>query len=294
MSANTDVNVSVCGASPVPPPQINEPTDGSTYDTSVLMRGTAAPNEQVYAYRNGVQVGFVFAGPDGQFGISVSLDMGNNVLSASTNNVCGAPAFSDTVTVERKAPPPPVIPSSPGDTDPDNGPTADEIPGSDSAAQPPTTPSGSAGSDPSAGSGTEQPTTPVITDPARDVEVSESFLIVSGTAAPGTKVTIWRNDDRLAEVTSDARGRFRAGITLQQGSNRLMVTTGSGDSLRQSKVVVVTYHPKDQPSERWSVGRRLAFGLTASLGIGLLLYLAIEHSSFGGGIRHLLRPRGRK
>lgn len=208
------------------------------------MSGDATPDITVYAYRNDVQVGYVTAAGDGTYTMSVSLNVGTNELKASTNNSCTAPTFSETITVERQAPEPPPEPS-PGE-DP-GGEQAPEEPIIGPDGSPILEYPGGTGKKRVPGTGAGDPSIsrirPVILEPEQGLTVTEPTVVVRGKASANTRVRILRNNLVLAEILSDDEGNFTAGITLGQGENRLVATTGQGKQTLYSDTVVVTYRP---------------------------------------------------
>jgi len=276
IAIDSNVNVKVCYPAPNPPPTISSPADGTTTeDSSVLMTGQALPGVTVYAHRNSVQVGFVTSGGDGSFVISISLDMGTNVLKASTNDDCDDPAFSSPVSVEREAATPP-----PG---PDDGIDSDEEPVTvpdDTATQPPieTPPAGQPDEKkPGTGKRPDAGSRPVILEPRHGARVPDPDIRVVGLASAHTTVRLLQNGRIVAEVLTDAEGRFTVGITLQPGENRLVATTGQGANTRSSETVVVTYQPAGvrKPAPSWIVP--VAF---AGIGITVTLYILFAKLGF--------------
>lgn len=240
LAADTNVNVRVCPSTSYPPPTISSPADGTkTQQSSILMSGEATPNVIVYAYRNDVQTGFVTSGIDGTFAISISLDMGTNVLKASTNNECSAPSFSGSVTVEREAV---VVPPGPTDGDEDGGEPVGLPGGPQPIGIPPTVGQPSQG-EPTADQPSEAPH-PVIREPRQGTRATQPFILVVGEASPFTLVRILRNGQVVAEVFTDSKGRFTVGVPLELGENRLVAVTGQGSEERFSEEVRVTYQPE--------------------------------------------------
>jgi hypothetical protein len=286
LAANTNVNVQVCPSAPYPAPTITEPANGTkTKSSSILMKGQATPGATVYAYRNNVQVGFVAAGGDGTFTISVSLSLGSNVLKASTNNECTGPTFSGSVTVERKAA------ASPPAAQPGGNEAAPaEVPGESDGQQPTGTPTA-----------TDQPNQkepdsrqpsaagrPVILEPRNGTHVTDSSILVVGEASANARVRILRNKQVVAEVLSDARGHFTAGITLEPGNNRLTAVIGQGANALSSEEVVVIYEPVQAGA---SMRRTLTFiGIIGAGTIGgLAVYGLVWHPTFMRHIWHIFK-----
>lgn len=275
-AADSNVNVQVCPSSPYPAPMVTSPEDSSTTtESSLLLSGTAVPGVVLYVYRNDTQVGFVSAGGDGSFAIGVSLVMGTNALKASSNNDCSAPAFSNIVTVTRQAVQQPPDPDPSPDPSPDD--QTEEIPivppePGDEADTPgtadrPKTPAKETPDASQAGKGSA----PVILHPKDGARVLEPFVMLIGEAAPNTLVRIFRNGQQVAQVTSDDKGQFVVRINLDEGGNKLFVTTGKGNDVRKSKEVLVVYAP---PMPGISLVKVVALA-AAAITLGVFLYILL-------------------
>ncbi|TDL30839.1 DUF3823 domain-containing protein [Jeotgalibacillus sp. S-D1] len=88
-------------------PSITSPADGSfTNETSVNVKGSAAPNTDVIVYNDGEEAGTTKASEEGQYEVSVDLSEGENVLTARVSTEAGMTDESEpvTITVDLTAP----------------------------------------------------------------------------------------------------------------------------------------------------------------------------------------------
>lgn len=240
MATSSEIGVNVC----YPPvsPSIASPADGSTTkQRSLLVTGNAPASTAVYISRNGRQAGFVTANSGGSYSISVSLEVGANMLQASTRNECGDSASSSLVTVTREQLPTPDQPSNP------SPPAATPIIPTEGSAVPPPTTSQPLPTLP-ADEVAEEPapiavSQPVILEPADGVRTANPTILVKGQADPFTTVQVFLNDRLSAAVRSDEAGEFAVGIPLEKGENRLQLAVNSGAEEIKSPSVTIHYEP---------------------------------------------------
>ncbi|TNF38603.1 MAG: hypothetical protein EP329_00110, partial [Deltaproteobacteria bacterium] len=84
------------------------------------------------------------------------------------------------------------------------------------------------------------PKPPVITSPADGAAVSSDKLLVSGTARPGSRVTVYRDGASALSVPADGAGGFSGIVVLTSGDNTLTATaTGIGGEGQPSAPVHV-------------------------------------------------------
>lgn len=279
-AADTDVNVKVCYPVPLPPPVITSPADGTaTKDSSVLLEGTTTPNETVYAYRGGTQVGFVPADGTGQFAISVSLQIGTNALRAAILDDCDAPTYSSTVNVERQAVTPPPDPTPGGGETPVQPPASGETP----TEEPSAPGGGQPGQTPGSPARPSIPGKVQILEPQDGLVVDSPYIRLRGSAPPNTRVRILLNKQIVAEVVSDDQGLFIVNITLVPGANDIFATIGNKQQTLLSQPITITYNPPQGiETSEWLVPAAVTVGL---VGLGAAAYIYLLQPLFGDRIR---------
>ncbi len=235
-AANTTVGVQVCNTFVGAPTLTSPSSNATTQSSSVILSGVGTPSTLIYAFRNSTQVGYVTSAGDGSYSISVALVVGANSLHTAVLDECSEYVDSSSVTITRQAVPP---------TDGDDN-TADS--GGDTSSSGDNGQSTSGGQI-SAGSGSKLTVEkgpsyrPLIGFPNDSDKFNRRNILVSGVANPSTRVRIYLNGLVVAEVISDDLGQFSASVYLQDGENKLFVSTGSGKNLRKSSVITVYYQP---------------------------------------------------
>lgn len=266
LAADTTIGVQVCNTVVAPPSVTNPAADAATADSSIIVSGTGPASTTIYHFRNSAQVGFVTSAGDGSYSLSVPLVVGANVLHTSVLDECNEFVDSPAVTITRTAVPADSIPGVPTTT-----------PGSSDSGQTTTTPAVTAPPTPVAD--TAGLITPVIHTPKHLDKLSSENIVVTGQAGRLTTVKILLNGKAVAEVLTDDQGRFSVSLSLVEGENHLVVSSGDGDSLRKSTDVVVYYQP---PADIDVIGSPWWLLPIIAVGSLFLVYLLV--------LRHWAKP----
>jgi hypothetical protein len=218
-------------------PAIVSPSDGTqTTDDTVMIEGVGAPGKTVVMTRGSSTVGTSTVASDGSFGFTVPLEQGDNTFIARESNECGTEKDSSPVTVYADLPVPPV-------TEPAGG-------NGESSGNGSSQPVASAPSEPSEGAIGERfpprPNTPgfekpKVTSPRDGTTVYLDTLLVKGSAAPGSLVTIYVNGVSQAQVVSSQQGTFQVRVVLEEGVNTIKIRSVLGGKTATSDGIKVTY-----------------------------------------------------
>lgn len=232
--STTSIQAIICR--PFVEPTITLPASGTTTtDDSVVVRGTGDAGMTATISRSTVEVGAATIMHDGTYMVDVPLAEGDNQLMAREVDACGTTQDSTVVHIRR-------------DT---NGP-------------------GAGSGNTSLGTGIDQseplppvqlpavggpivptPDTPgfgkpTILHPTANEVVHSSRLWVSGTAPPGSVVTISVNGTDVAEVVASDTGEYGAMVNIDVGSDTVQARATQGQQAATSDPVTVTFaRPED-------------------------------------------------
>lgn len=232
-ATDSTIGVQVCNTFVGAPTLTSPSSNATTQNSSVILSGVGTPSTLIYAFRNSTQVGYVTSAGDGSYSISVALVIGANSLHTAVLDECSEYVDSSSVTITRQAVPT-IDNTDSTDSDSDSGSTSD----SDQSIS---------GGQISSENGTELTVEkgprykPLIGFPNDGDKFNRRNILVSGVANPLTRVRIYLNGLVVAEVISDDLGQFSASVYLQDGENKLFVSTGSGKNIRKSSVITVYY-----------------------------------------------------
>lgn len=261
-ATTTDIRANICNDFAAP--TVTEPSGPVTTDaSSITIQGTGEPNLSVTITDNTVDVGTSTIAPDGSYGLSVPLSVGDNELTASSTNGCETKA-SATVTVHRTAPPQP--PATP--------PEDESLPPSSETQSPSDTATSVPSISPHVPSiGQPQPTTktpppsspgymqPTITRPRNNETSSVQSVVVAGQASPYSTVTIYVNGKVVANVMASESGAYSVTVVLHPGKNTIQVQATKGKNTAFSSVITVYY---TQPAKHVSAFVVLAVATIAT------------------------------
>jgi hypothetical protein len=242
--ASTSVESQICDD--FEQPLITAPADGThTKDASVMVTGTGEPTMTVMAVVNGSPVATGSVAVDGTFGLSATLQVGQNSLLVKESNDCGTTKQTSPITVVRDEEP---VPETPGS--PPVEPPQEELPGGGGLHQ--NIPDETTSSKPSSGY-----PKPIITTPTENTTTRVSHILVAGTAYRGSLVTIYVNGVSEARVIASADGRYQAQVNLDEGKNQVRVYSQFGKQGAFSDIRTITFTPVVASSETKEDGRNL-------------------------------------
>lgn len=285
-SAITTVQSQVCNDF-VAPVIVSPSTGMQTKDDSIMIEGTGEPGKTVAVLKNDVVQAVSAIAADGSFGFTVTLQRGDNTFIARESNECNTVKDSSPVVVHADLPVP-VVPPADEPSAPTEQQSLDDLPGVPSAGNPnPTQPFVPVPSSP----GFQKPK---ITQPRSGETVYLDTLLIEGTAAPYSLVTVYVNNTTQAQLFSTREGTFRIRIILREGHNSIKIRSTRAGKTATSDEITVTYIKKvtSTLSRPLSMNEIVTTIITASAAVagGVSVVTAIHWSIH----RHGFRSRGKK
>jgi len=285
--AITTVQSQVC--SDFAAPAIVSPSNGTqTKDDSIMIEGTGEPGKSVAVLRNDAVQAVSTIAADGSFGFTVTLQRGDNTFIARETNECGTVKDSSPVLVNADLPVPVVPPTEDESPVPTEQPPVGDLPLVPSASNPsPTQPFVPVPSSP----GFQKPK---ITQPRNGETVHLDTLLIEGTAAPYSLVTVYVNNTAQAQLFSTREGTYRIRIVLREGRNSIKVRSTRAGKTATSDEITVTYIKKvtSTLSRPLTTSEILATVVAAGAAVagGVSVVTAIHWSIH----RYGFRPRGKR
>lgn len=250
-----------------------------------MIEGTGEPDKTVAVLRNNVVQAVSTIAADGSFGFTVTLQQGDNTFIARESNECSTVKDSSPVVVHADLPVPVVPPAGEPSAPTEQQPAGDlpVVPGAGNPTQPFVSVPSSPGFQ-----------KPKITQPHNGETVHLDTLLIEGTAAPYSLVTVYVNNTAQAQLFSTREGTFRIRIVLREGHNTIKIRSTRAGKTATSDEITVTYIKKvtSTLSRPLSTNEILTTIVAASAAVaGGALVVTVMHWSIH---RYGFRPRGKK
>lgn len=258
-AASSSVSVQVCDAATTL--AVISPADGtSTNNQSIVVSGYGPGNTAIAIYRNDSQMGTVTSGGDGSYSITTPLVNGSNLLYSRTTNTCDYTTQSNSITVYRQ---PKKAPQT-------TAPTHQNVSLTDATQPAPSTV-------------TKTVQQPTIFEPKDGTETTSPTVFVRGAAEPGSRVSLLRNEQKVAEIMVDEEGQYAVSISLFTGQNTLQASVLSDQSEIKSSPIRIRYTPtvattvaRTSPSQ-WKIRLMWSALLIIILLVIIIIFLIRRH-----------------